>query len=771
MVLGNIKSASTIRIAHVSGSTAKVENKYGAWTVGGDLYVGENATGTLVVTNGGSVTTSSNLYIGYGANSKGTLTINDGMVEVASSNQTYPAYNSASASGMINLNSGGVLKTTRIAQRYGSGTVNFNGGTLQANASHADFIKNGITVNIGEMGGGIDNNGYNISISTPLVGKGSPIFRGTGKTTLTNAVSYSGMTYVESGTTLVTSNATAKSNIIKNGLVVVGIPTEGATIFTHMSALTAEDVAKVSCPLAPDTIFTLSADSKSIIVESEGTLLANYWTGEAGDNNLSTAENWSNGVPTGNATIFCTVPATLTVGNTFAPSSITFAAGCAPITVNGSDLSGIVAVTNLSSVSHTINAKVFFAGNIQVLQPAMGGTNDLVKAHITFAGGAYAAEGCALESANVDPTYSRCIFGKYVLENAEGTQWTASASSGQRRVCLANNSTMYVPYAGNVSTIYIGTNANLVVGSQSANGRLSYRNYGEMVVSNLTATTAAGNDPPDIYVTYGQGTSSRSVFKFGTVTNAMTGSKTFRFADTSEKGAAAEHVFYIGKGGINYGDSSSATVYYLGRDTDGNYDTIRPWDSDFTIGARPGGGVGIRLLRDVEFCTDDESGTGRTITMDAITCAQNTPALTVSGSGTLKVNKEAQNSAQPPITLKGTATLEYATATATLGTGTVTLGAGTTFAFQNATAGGVLSLPSTIALPTGENEKATLRINGEKLKLFDDHVILASGATEDSDNHLTVTGDAIGEREPRLKVEGGKLILNVIPKGVTFLIL
>ena len=50
----------------------------------------------------------------------------------------------------------------------------------------------------------------------------------------------------------------------------------------------------------------------------------------------------------------------------------------------------------------------------------------------------------------------------------------------------------------------------------------------------------------------------------------------------------AKHVFYIGEGGLNY--SHNNAVYSLGRDNEGNYETIRPWNSDFTIADRDNSG-------------------------------------------------------------------------------------------------------------------------------------------------------------------------------------
>lgn len=213
-------------------------------------------------------------------------------------------------------------------------------------------------------------------------------------------------------------------------------------------------------------------------------------------------------------------------------------------------------------------------------------------------------------------------------------------------------------------------------------------------------------------------------------------------------------------------------MYVIGRDNEGNKETIRPWYSDFTVGARPGSSAGLRFFRDVEFCTDDENGTGRTITLEAKTQVQadKTAAITVSGSGTLKVTKPAdiQNNATVSVVVTNTATLEYTTADATLGGGAITLGVGTTFAFVNA--GNTLTLPSAIVLPTGADEKATLRINGDKLK-GGDHVIV-SGVSAGAASLLNVelAASVADDRKYVVSEKNGNLVLTVKPKGTMLII-
>ena len=74
--------------------------------------------------------------------------------------------------GEINLLTGGLLQANSIApgSATGNSVLNFNGGTLRANAANATFITaNNTAVNVYGNGGTIDNNGADITIPVPLL--------------------------------------------------------------------------------------------------------------------------------------------------------------------------------------------------------------------------------------------------------------------------------------------------------------------------------------------------------------------------------------------------------------------------------------------------------------------------------------------------------------------------------------------------------------------------------------------------------------------------
>ena len=605
---------------------------------------------------------------------------------------------------------------SRMFQRTGSMAValTIDGGTLRAYEDNTAYIPNQsyITATVGAGGGTIDTNGKKITIPKQLSGAGGVTYKGGGIVTLSSTVAYSGKTTVEVGTSLVVPASITGANLaftIPDGLA-AGVY-EVATVSGNGS-FASDVLSTATLPADANARFILSGDGKRIYCAYGSGINEQVWVGGA-SGSLNVAANWLSGsVPTsGEAIIGSARPATLTnpAGSAFAPVSITFSAGSAAVAVGAADgeaLTGIVAVTNLSSASHTINVPVHFAGDIQVKQEAMAEIDDLAKAHVTFAGGAYAAPGHALENGNSAAVYSRCIFGEYHLYPPANSPWAAICQGNRNRICLADNSALYVQYAGMLTEIYVGNGAKVNVGSTSistSGHRMALKNFGEMVVTNVTVTGTG-----DKFTTYDQGTSVSPVFKFESITNAMT-RNWFYFGDGC---AASKGIFYIGAGGLNFSSASAAGAYCIGNNYADDAQTVRPWYSDFTIGDRGDGTFGLALARSVTFCTDDESGVGRTITIDTITRATATPAITVSGSGTLMVNKAANNNAQPTVAVTNTATLAIKPG-ANLGTGATTVARGASLQVAESgtvALGGNLTLADGATLAFNFTEKNTMPV-------------------------------------------------------------
>ena len=324
--------------------------------------------------------------------------------------------------------------------------------------------------------------------------------------------------------------------------------------------------------------------------------------------------------------------------------------------------------------------------------------------------------------------------------------------------------TLCVGEVVNRQLLAVGTGATVVIGDQLtlAKGEsLCDQNNGTIVVSNLLLKAEDG----DRFVTKNQVASASGVFKFNGVTNSMT-KNWFYFADKSE---ATKSMFYIGADGLSFLNASGSAVYSLGRENNGNSTTIRPWYDDFTIADSGTGTYGLVFQRSVIFCTDDENDSGRTITIDAMTRAQKSSEVTVSGKGRLQINGTCDNSAEPPVTVKDTATLAFG-AGASLGAGKITLGNDTKLVLTQPAGSNMFApIANVVKLPTPG--VATIRIDGARLKTGV-HEIASVDLEAGSSANVKVdkNSSALDGRKATLRVEEGKLILNIVSDGTVIIV-
>ncbi len=696
--------------------TFATKSKANIWNLGGtgwvNIFVANGATinspGNFCLNRGSLTLDSGTVTVGgdlkMGANNNAELYINNGTVHVGS----WLRFENANGAKKIELN-GGTLETYLIRNVGGSATktVLFNGGTLFATGVHStyDLIDSGIAVKVGENGGTINANGKNVAISPSVTEDssstgGGMTFCGGGSVTLRSSARWTGATSVEVGTTLRIPAATDLC-----GTLVVTAPASIADGVHALVALTGESATfadSVISGIVPpaDCILRISPNRKVIeVVKGD---LVGYWTGAAGDDNLDNPLNWSDGrTPIGYPAYIAVgeaaAPLTHAVDGAFAPSSITFTEGSASATIDdGEAISGITAITNLSTASHTINAPVYFTSGINVKQNAVA-YDTRENSHVTFAGGAYAAAGKTIDSG-----YSVVVFGRYYFANTSA--WSATEDANGTRKAVAANSYLYVPFAGNMNNLHVGNGATIDIGNVThsvSDNRISWRNYGEMVVTNLIFTGSG-----DRFVTSHQ-TDGIGTFKFEAVTCSMSGNW-FYLGDATEAG---NHVFYIGEGGMQFANASGSPCFALGSNYAGNKTTIRPWYSDFTIADRVGGVYSLVFYRNVTFCTDDENGDGRTITIDARTRGNGdagTVNLTVSGSGKVKVNSAGNVNIPPAVTVTDTATLAIKPG-AGLGESATTVNDGATFEVAES---GMVTLGGDMTLKDGATLKFTFTERG-----------------------------------------------------------
>ena len=381
--------------SYASNSVATVEKNGGDWTLGKTIFLGwggKNVNSTALTTfhhNGGTMDVESNLDVTYYGSCD--FHMNGGEVTVGGEVRfgTWILKNGWHHA-TVNLN-GGVLSAKGFylnnSDNAKLSNVVFDGGTFKANtsgylvsgaSSRYDIADNSkvaalrarVGFDVGPKGGTIDTAGHditNVVNFTRTSGSGGMRFVGGGSVVLTGTIDYTGKTCVEVGTTLEVTNSTAVATILNTrGLDVTGYASAGTyTVFRCGDAdtLTAANLAKVTCSYAPESTFAIGADEKSIeitYVPPSGT----YWTGAAGDNNLSTAGNWSNNtVPTsGNVLIASPSSIAVTAGATFAPDTITIPDGSAVITLT--DCLTLNALTNAQRLAVASGASLTVTGDL-----------------------------------------------------------------------------------------------------------------------------------------------------------------------------------------------------------------------------------------------------------------------------------------------------------------------------------------------------------------------------------------------------------------------
>ena len=185
-------------------------------------------------------------------------------------------------------------------------------------------------------------------------------------------------------------------------------------------------------------------------------LLANFtaeptWIGGA-SGDLNDATKWSTGVvPTsGNCRIVSAEVAALTNnGDTFSPDAITFPAGTAAITINGTTgITGIGTITNESTVEHTIAVPLTFAGDIKIFSSS---------GNVKCPGGATGAR------ISEDAGTIRTLKGRFTITDTALWPKNGNDNTTANAFTLSGAGTqLYVPY-GNLKRAVINAGTTAIV--------------------------------------------------------------------------------------------------------------------------------------------------------------------------------------------------------------------------------------------------------------------------------------------------------------------
>ena len=187
-------------------------------SAGNLFYVGIASDGTLNIT-GGTFTVDGNKAGGMtvGRQADGVLTIGGGTITATVDTPLVNiGFGINASTGILNLQNNGVLLTKTITYNIGtytgSGTLNFNGGTLRAKAASSTVSPGFNAATITSNGLIVDSNTHDITIAQALSGAGGLTKVSTGTLTLSGNNTYSGVTIVSGGALTLASAGTLNSS-------------------------------------------------------------------------------------------------------------------------------------------------------------------------------------------------------------------------------------------------------------------------------------------------------------------------------------------------------------------------------------------------------------------------------------------------------------------------------------------------------------------------------------------------------------------------------
>ena len=550
--------------------------------------------------------------------------------------------------------------------------------------------------------------------------------------------------------------------------------------------------------LGAEFTVTLSADLKTLLLSTTITTPGNTfsWTGAGDGVKFSDGANWGGGAaPAPGAAIELLFPipsGTITndiVGLT--PVSITFGLNCPDVTIAGEEFSGLAAITNLSTFGNAVfTAPVSYTDRVVVYHGALFANTGIPSTWYSNETGMVLFEGGVTgdrlwDNASTGP---HNIYAGHFRRTSTAPYSSTRGSSVYRNV-FYRDSSFWTRTCGNLYELALDCNAKFYteyVTNTSSRIAMYVFAGAEFVVSNELVCTGTG----DRHMCYGTYTTN-PVFKIEKIVQRMTASYAYLGNITD---ATTYETYYIGSGGINLaGQSASQTGYVATGDNSSRskkHITVRPWYSDFTIGRHPGGNAAIAVRGPTTFCTDDEQGVARTITMDGNVCQIVTHGFTVSGSGCFRFNGDnathgssAFTSAANPVTVSDAATFEMGPGSR-FSLGALTVNDGTVYSVADASAttvtNGAMNVASgatvkianlSAAIPaiyasgtvTAE-EGSSLVLNGEPLADGVYTVIESSSAIPlNAVSAFTLSGTALEGRPALLSLsaDGKKLILTV----------
>ena len=727
--VGDWTTTDMMIVAKGNNSTASFKHNGGDLNVDGDFYCSYASNSVATVEkNGGDWTLGKSLYLGWGGknvNSSALTTFyhNGGKMDVAT-NLDVTYYGSCD----FYMNGGEVTVGNQV--RFGTwilkngwhhATVNLNGGILSAKGF---YLHNSDDAKLSKVV--FDGGTFKASASGYLVSGADNRYDIADNTKLSALRARVGIDVGPKGGTIDTAGHDI-TNVVNftrtsgsGGMRFVG---GGSVALTGTIGYTGKTSVEVGT-----TLEVTDASAKSTILNSHGLDVIGFAT--AGDYTVFTYEGGLDA-----ATDLEKVTCSFAPDSTFAVVGNSIVCHYVPQAIEGNRWTGAANDGNLSTAGNWSDNQVPTSGNALIASS---------KPVTLTAGATFKPDTITI------PDYSAVV--------TLADSLTLNTLTNAQRLAIASGASLTV-------------DGDLVVGN--GQGTFLYSNEGTVTVAGNAVcanTTKATTTKQFEVVTE----NTQPIQAAGLRYNIVQSGRIFWRLESNSTGAGA---WVVGENGLKFEnpENRDSTRFYAQNNPVTLYSSANWTLANTGKSNTSNGDLEVYNSSSLTIDTTDynDGTTPRTVTLEGRIKADGN--VTIAGCGTVVVATTQHNgladttvASGKTIAVTDTATLQINAGKKITGNGTISLAAGTTLALDSSALGTIGDTEFTpcipgLALPT--TGTAAIRIDGARLK-SGDHVIATVGTGATANVALAPASKALDGRKGALRVEDGKLILNIEPTGL-----
>ncbi len=683
--------------------------------------------GMLRATECATVTANNDFYVGYTASATGTLTL-DGSALNVGRNLCVGTQNGST--GDMTLNSGSVAANRFIIGQYGTGTLTINGGTAEVRSSDGKAY-------VGKLNGTVTLNGGTLIAKSVIHDGGTSSLVFNGGTLKANAVDSGGLIQSAIPVTVNAGGGTidaatldvvikAKSVTGTGGMAYVG---GGSVTYSVQPAYAGVTAVEVGTTLfAPEAI---AGEKLAFTIPAAGLEKGVYEVVRiSGEGAFAAA-----------AIDDATKPADASAQFRFNADRT------AIVCVYGYEQGEIAYIGgsggSLSVADNWTTGVVPTSGNV---------TFDFAAATTLVVGDTFRADTITISDASA------------VVTIGAGDLHLSGSLTNANKLAIASGATLTV-------------DGDLV--AFNGQGTFLYSNEGTVTVEGNAVCSPAGTTTTTKQ--YEVVTANTKPIKVGGFLFDRTGWRVYYRLESHSTGSGS---WVVGKNGFQFlnPQGEGQTRFYAQNSPVTLYSSANWTLSNTGLSNTSNGDLQVYDSSSLTIDTTDynDGETPRTVTLNGRIDARGN--VTIKGCGKVVVATTVQPggsaitdttiASDKTIAVTDTATLQVNAGKKILGEGTISLGAGTTLALDSGALGTVGDLEFTPSIPglvlpaTGT---ATIRIDGARLKSGDHEIAtVASGASVNV--ALNPDSEALDGRKGTLRVEDGKLMLNIQPSGLRVII-